>query len=686
MRLLVLTSIFYLGLLNCTFGQEINKKFGKLNEKFIHSNICPIDSEANAFYILNNCSISFKYSNETIYSDETKGSTKGFQLFIKKHFRIKILNKDGLNYANHEIALFRNLNNEEKISKIKGIVYNNYEGEIIKVKLNKSRIKYEESSTNIKTAKLSFPEAKVGSVIELEYTIVSDFYSSIPDWYFQSSIPTLQSVFTIMIPEYFNYSQKITGYNTVQTNSKSIPKEINITYKQMAEGIAVKEEKYVSTFKYEDKIFIYSSENLNSFRKERYLKNKDNYRTKIALELESTKFPNQAYVDYSTTWKAVDSKLLDHSKFGQELRKSNSHLNEFVNNNKLGIDKELIRKSLIYINTSVIFDEENSLYSSKNLKKSFNEGGNSADVNLNLVALLSKLGFVCYPVILSTQGNGYLNSNFPTINDFNYVIAKVELNGDVILLDATDNKCDINIIPEKCLNGKGRQIGGVGEKWIDLLQKTNYSSNSTYQITLNGDNSIFGNVQKKLKGYSIYEYEKKRENKSKADMSESNESVNDQEEYKLEIKNLILDKSYVNEVNQLKLNYDIKKVEHAFTASNKTYFSPIVEPFFDDNPFESLNRMYPVEFDYPIHLKSIYLISFPDNFTITSLPSSVQIKMKNNEAEFNYSIKDVGGKIMINSIFRINIDLIMSSKYAELREFMQMVIDKQKELITIEKR
>ncbi|MGO8055962.1 DUF3857 domain-containing protein, partial [Rhizobium leguminosarum] len=51
----------------------------------------------------------------------------------------------------------------------------------------------------------TFPEVKVGSILEYRYTIMREEFVSIDPWIFQDEIPTRLSTFYISFPEYFRF-------------------------------------------------------------------------------------------------------------------------------------------------------------------------------------------------------------------------------------------------------------------------------------------------------------------------------------------------------------------------------------------------------------------------------------------------------------------------------------------------
>ena len=69
--------------------------------------------------------------------------------------------------------------------------------------------------------KFEMPDVKVGSVVEVSYTISSEFVTWFREWYFQHTIPTLLSEYHTRIPEYFKFHIFQKGYEHLSTTTES---------------------------------------------------------------------------------------------------------------------------------------------------------------------------------------------------------------------------------------------------------------------------------------------------------------------------------------------------------------------------------------------------------------------------------------------------------------------------------
>ena len=152
---------------------------------------------------------------------------------------IKILSKDGLDQANFSIPLYHSGGSDEKLSGLKAITYNLERGKVVETKLKTDAIFKEKYDANLDFMKVTLPNVKEGSVIEITYKIASDFVVNFQDWEFQSTIPTVWSEYRARIPEYYNYEKYMQGYVALSVNEQTRePNSITINSKERAEGAA----------------------------------------------------------------------------------------------------------------------------------------------------------------------------------------------------------------------------------------------------------------------------------------------------------------------------------------------------------------------------------------------------------------------------------------------------------------
>ena len=234
--------IFFVIIANCFagFAQDSPLKLGKIDKKVLEDNIIINDvkpaslenkSGVGAVGILK--PVELNVANAIILSDYGHAyfefdSQGELQFYFFRQVRVKILNKNGFDWANWEIPLYIGDNEKEKLIKVKGYTYN-----LVDEKVEKTKFENEIFKTNYdmhhQLAKFTFPKVKAGSVIDLEYKISSPYYHSIDPWYFQYEIPVVRSEYYFEYPDFFTFTKFMRGYISLSLAKKN---KIFITVKR----------------------------------------------------------------------------------------------------------------------------------------------------------------------------------------------------------------------------------------------------------------------------------------------------------------------------------------------------------------------------------------------------------------------------------------------------------------------
>ncbi|NOS56680.1 MAG: DUF3857 domain-containing protein [Cyclobacteriaceae bacterium] len=155
MRLIIL---FLLLSSSVSWGQKPPIKFGNIPMEDMKMTVYDKDSSASAVVLAD-------YGESTISYNQTEG----FQLFFERIRRIKILTKDGLKWADFSIPLYHDGTSDEKVTSLKAVTYNLENGKIVESKAKGEAIIKEKYDENLNYTKISLPNVKVGSVIEISY-------------------------------------------------------------------------------------------------------------------------------------------------------------------------------------------------------------------------------------------------------------------------------------------------------------------------------------------------------------------------------------------------------------------------------------------------------------------------------------------------------------------------------------
>jgi hypothetical protein len=108
---------------------------------------------------------------------------------------------------------------------------------------------------------------------------------------------------------------------------------------------------------------------------------------------------------------------------------------------------------------------------------------------------------------------------------------------------------------------------------------------------------------------------------------------------------------------------------------------------YNENPFKSAERFYPVEMPYTSDETYLATIEIPAGYELDELPKSMKLKLnEEGEGYFEYMIAQSGRIISLRSRIKMNRATFQPEEYETLREFFNLVVAKQKEQIVFKKK
>jgi hypothetical protein len=202
MRALILGLIVSLSV-QTIYAQKSPVKFGDIPMEDLKMKVYDKDSSASAVILSD-------YGEAYVMLTTVNAS-----LVFERHVRIKILTKEGLDWATAAIQLYHSGSNEERVTKLKATTYNLENGKVVETDMSKDGIFKEKFNRNINLQKFTLPNVKEGSVIEYSYTVSSEFLANFPDWKFQYDIPVRASEYWALFPDFFIFEKYMQGYVTL---------------------------------------------------------------------------------------------------------------------------------------------------------------------------------------------------------------------------------------------------------------------------------------------------------------------------------------------------------------------------------------------------------------------------------------------------------------------------------------
>jgi len=667
-KLLLLATFFILG--NVKYYAQ-KRELGEVTLAELNEKAHPKDSSAVAAILFEKGNTHFDYSQDD-----------GFRVVTDVEVKIKIYKKEGYDWANKSVSFYVGGDSDESVSFSKAVTYNLVDGKVEKTKLKSEGEFVEKTNKFWSRKKITMPNVKEGSIVEYKYTITSPYTSTFPEWNFQNDIPVNYSEYGTQIPEYYFYNVYRKGSLIPIEIKNSANKSIILSNKELVrDGRAIKYERNNETINYSEKQVVYKLENISALKEESFVNNIDNYRTSIQHELSGRQMPQGMFESFSTTWEDVAKKIYDNENFGAQLDKNNYYENDLkVLLQGLNTREEKVSTILKFVQSRMTWDKYNSYLCDVGVKKAYQDKiGNAAEINLMLVSMLRYAGFDANPVLISTRSNGI--ALFASRTAFNFVIAGVTFENDLILLDATSKISSPNILPLYDLNWFGRIIrkSGTSES-VDLMPKIISNDVVNMLITIDGQGQVTGKVREQYFDYNALRFRSKYSDLSQENYLDKLEEMHkglEVSEYEITNKNEISEA--VVEKYAIKSNNLVEKI------GDKMYIEPLLYLTQSENPFKQETREYPIDFSYPFKDKYMVTITIPEGYQVESIPKSISLAMDGGYGSFSLSATTTGNNIQITVNLNVNASIVPAQDYDILKEFFKVMIEKQKEKIVLKK-
>jgi hypothetical protein len=653
---------------NVTFSQEkLNIKFGKITSADFEVTSPLIDSNTNAIVIAD------------VGDTKFVGNLKGwFSLVFKRNKRIKILNKNGFDAANISISLYTDNNETEKLEDLQAQTYNLENNKVVTTKLSLKEVFDERVRKSLLKKKFTMPSVKEGSIIDISYTIKSDFLFNLQPWEFQNQYPCLWSEYNLGLPEIFNYILHKQGNLVFDVNQITDGSEIFAV--RSSTGVTNNDDLKVNTPIQHRKWVIKNSPGL---KEEVYVSSVDNYCKKLEFQLSEYRFPQQPVEQIMESWPKVAKKLMEREDFGLAISKSNDWLNVHL---KLIIKEqtkteEKVKSIYEYLreNFSITSNYGITINDNNSLKEVFKKkNGTTSEINLLLIAMLKHENIDCEPVLVSLRNRGKITTSYPLIDRFNYLICEVPLKDKVLYLDASVPMLGFNKLQQSCYNGNAWSITTEIQKPINFLADSLKEISNTSVFLSNDEHGMLsGTFSKTLGDNASLKFREKMNGSTVSSLKSeiSKDLIGD-----IKIDNIILDSLKFYDA-PITIRYTLKLQ----TESDLLYLNPMFGESIIKNPFAAAKRNYAIEMPYTKKDQYLLNMEIPKGYEVEELPKSEKFKLNNDDGYFEYLVENKAGRIQIRSRVFFNKANFPVENYESLREFYSIIIKKQGEQIVLKK-
>ena len=647
-------------ILFCNIGYAQKFNYGDFTNEEVGLKRYDKDTSAHAFVINE-----YGTAKIDVVSDDR------IKIVREYHVKIKILDTKGFDKGTVQVPIRTGEDSQEEVENVKGITtYTGDNGGVQRTELDKTKIFTVKENRYWTTIKFTMPNLRPGCIIEYKYTLTSPYWDRFPSWQFQDDIPKAHSEYEVFIPGFWTYNISLHGILKLSKNKSEVEKGCFSTHGASADCSHL----------------TFGMDNIPAFIEEEYMTAPKNFLSAINFELSEYTNPyNSTKVKVTKEWKDIDYNLKHADYFGVQLRRKDL-LKSYITPVIAGKKDDLAKAKAIYayMQKTLKWNNIRAHGSGDGVRKTMeSHTGNAGEINIALVTALAAGGLNAEAVLLSTRANGLINKLYPVEDDFDYVIAKINIGENTYLLDATDPLLAFGMLPIKCLNDQGRVMSlDKPSYWIDLKVKDRKSSTSSYDLTLQNNGKLTGTLTTYYKGYEAYE--KRQAIKKFNSQDEYIESV-DEKFSKLKIL-----KADLTNVDSLDLPLSEKyEVEiDAFNGLNHDKFA--FNPFFMDrytiNPFKLSERSFPVDLGMPSDDRFVVIVHLPADYVIESAPQEIGIALPNQGGKFITSFNTDNSTFMFSNIFQLNKGLYAPEEYLYLKELFNKVIAAQKAEIVFRKK
>lgn len=661
-------------------------RFGKVSREEVEQKQHPNEPDANAAILYREMNTNFDYTVDG-----------GFDAVNEVYERIKIYNKDGVEWATRQIELYKGGSGEE-LSQLKGYVYNLENNKVVDEKLRKNGIFETQRNEYYTDVSFTMPNIKEGSVIEFQYTVTSPYVDTLDEYSFQETIPVDRAYMKFTAPEYYAYKMHQKGWLPMKV-TQDVAKRKETVRESIDQGLnyganrgsalstygkgGFKRTKLSESreFSFEEHSYEIELNDVPALKEEIYSGDVSNFGAAVKFELSLIKYPNSPSEVITTTWEDVSKTIFSNPSFGGELIKTD-YFSSDIDNLIAGVTSDEEKMTLIhdFVKNKMNWNEFRGISSMEGVRTAYKKGtGNSADINLMLTAMLQYAGLNASPVLISTKSNGI--PLFPTTKGFDYVVAGVEAKNTVRLLDATDKEAGVGILQPNLMNWQGRLVRNTGTSaWVRLHPDAPAAESMLITAEISDDLNVTGTAKIRYTGHYAMAKRRAFSELSQIDTQRMLESsLGDVALSEIAFKNL-------KESNKpVSLEYTFDVVDAAEIVGEKIYISPLLFLSMSENPFLDEDRKYPVDFNYARKDRYILNITIPEGYQVESLPESSAFTFGENIGNFSYRANEKQNVLQLSVEFSLTEPVIPATDYENLKKFFQLRIDKENEKVVLSK-
>lgn len=504
----------------------------------------------------------------------------------------------------------------------------------------------------------AFPALDSGCIAEYRYTRLSDNLWFLRPWYFQWNIYVMESQFTLILAPGFTYTSSLSR----SVNGSADP----------VEGVYP----WLDDPTLHQMTSTWTQRNLRPIKKEPYMGLPEDYSATLRCQLVS-------YIKGADKFEYIK----DWSDVGQELQEM---VNRYAHGGDLGglaarltaggtTQNDKLRRIYNYVSDSIKdqHDLVGRWYTNSNLGKLLDaKSGTGFEKNALVFALAREAGIPAQPLFISTRDHLRFDPLICHLLQFNHMIVFAQPDSTTMLMDATSRYCPYSMLPPNSLVDAGLLVDGKDSKVIKV-GRTNPGTIRVDSTTMTIDSAGTTNCSTTciMTGYFAPQY---------GEWSDEHKPGEFLKEHFLDL----VDRQAAVDSQSCRLDsagYFVVTATYSLPNAVRNLDNNLVvkPPIFllNANPFESLRRSFPVDFNFPFTYHNIVRVSNARKITSSTLPANVSLAIRGVGYDRQSSIKD--GMVVIDSKLTVSEPIFAPGQYKQLRELFEQIGQAQAEELVL---
>lgn len=661
MRFIILPYFLLCCTINLSAQYEAGLKFGDVSEADLRLMAAPGDSTAEAYVLYDKLDLRFDYLPD-----------KGPAVEETFHRRLKLLKPSSFERANIELTY------DSDFQDVRGLDASVYLPSGEEIKLKRRDFIREQGDGSQRTIKFTFPRIMPGAIIEYVYTRTTESILVPTAYSFQERLPVRWAEYTAMIPKYYRYVSLGTQGEFYINEVKQEYRRWNPSGQRGASGstpIAFTDMRYVM-------------KDQPAFSVQPYTNNLRDYLPQVRLQLQSVQYPNTISQPVFNNWHTTVAELHERKDFGRYYRVKSNYNQLWKAAEPIimagNSTRERIDLAYYFITSRLEWNERYAILGSDTPDRIFDAAeGNSADLNLSLLALLNEAGIPAHPLLVSLRDRGAPMEVYPLINQFNHLMVYTEVEGQPYLLDANGPGRPPGLPRIEALNHRGWVADRDNPHWINVeVPRARRVVLATMQLDETGraEVSLTGRLE------SYYAFAGRNQ---LGEMKQASEAplVREIVERYPETEVLTHELLDGGDTATQPLNYQASLRLPAGPASDDyLYVQPIILPVLNEELDDVEQRLYPIDFPFPWREQYVATISVPTGFAVDELPESTRLVSEDRGLSATFTASTTPGNgVQVNFTVDHDRTFYRASDYAALRVMYQRIIELQESTIVFKR-